>query len=665
MNKTFIICRTLAWCLLCLSACACHNNNNSNSNSNSGDGGDSTEVDNSPETVVVEPLPLPPTTPSRDAGACTLSVNPNGTGCLSRGRDGIDGARSFSPDGNHVYVSVRFAGAPEAPAPASIYSGGQLILVKTDGTTFDNGDGWRCVTCGVPDDNKIGINNPDDNTYPEAFRDGMRVKMGTNILDCSPHQVTDALCTPESTHIYPIKSPFFNFRIMRELRLHPDDVHLGWNQLFLTPDLSSATQIAAFGRLEFNPSPDFGPPGYELHNVSFLLSPELGKSGRFFSVKSPGELRFEPPTGVIGEFRGFTPDGKQTLGIGTQDSFNYDIFATSLETGESRRLTRDPAYTDPAVISPDGKSMVIMDGRVTTETGYPGANPAGSDGRLYFASAGIGVPPLIDLAIAEAIAGIYTLPARGSFLQPYLIDLEKELSVDDPEIHDGQQLNAGGDPAAGSGSISDPLWLGGADPAWSPDSTAVVYYQRRGCNPEPAECPPSTEPGGRVSRLMIARLTDREPTEPLPQPDPVPDEVPWGTPYQFGDPLPPIRQTVPAGTYVLMGESGSAEVVVTEGPSRFNPGATEVTSVSVMYSNYSADGVNFIDGTESGERSSGSGGTTLTWHADLTFSGLHEGTRKTSEPGGFVVTLSRLGAAGEFSGTLTTTLDGMTFKSPE
>ncbi|MFV8817520.1 TolB family protein [Haliea sp. E17] len=649
--------RISCWVPLCIITSACNSDGHNNKS----------EAVNEPETVVIESLPLPPTAPSSDAGSCTSSINPNGTGCISLGRDGIDGARTFTPDGKQVYVSIRFAGAPEAPDPASIYSGGQLILVKTDGSTFDNGDGWRCVTCGIPDANKVGINNPNDNTYPEAFHDGMRVKMGTNILDCSPHQVSDTACTPESTHIYPIISPFLNFRIMRELRLHLDNVHLGWNQLFLTSDLSSATQFAAFGRLEFNPAPNFGPPGYELHNVSFLLSPELGKSGRFFSIKSPGELMFEPPAGVIGEFRGFTPDGKETLGIGTQDSFNYDIFATSLQTGASRRLTRDPAYTDPANISPDGKSLVIMDGRVTEETGYPGASPAGTDGRLYFASAGIGVPPLIDLAIAESISGIYTLPARGSFLQPYLIDLQKVHAVDDPEIHDGQQLNAGGDPDAGSGSISDPLWLGGADPAWSPDSTAVVYYQRRGCNPEPAECPPSTEPGGRDSRLMIARLTDREPSEPRPQPDPdpVPDEVPWGTPYTFGDPLPPVRKIVPSGNYVLMGESGSAEVVVTDGPSRFNPGEMEVTSVSVIYSNYSADGVNFIDGTESGERNSGTGGTTITWHADLTFSGLHEGSRKTREPGGFVVTLKSLGAAGQFSGTLTTTLDGMTFNSPE
>ncbi len=620
------------------------------------------------ESVMIRALPLPPTAPSSAPGSCDLTVNKNGTGCLNPSRAGIDGARTFSPDGNHVYVSVRFAGAPPAPDPASIFSGGQLILVKTDGNTFPNGDGWRCVTCGVPEGNKVGINNPDDNTYPEAFQDGQRVKMGNNILDCAPYKIADPSCTPQNTHIYPIISPFPSFPaggIMRELRLHPDDEHLGWNQLFFSLDFTAATEFGVFGRLEFNPSPTSGPPGYELKNISWMLSTELGGSGRFFSVGKPGELIFEPPTGVIGEFRGFTPDGKNTLGIGTQDSFNYDIFATSLKTGKSKRLSRDPAYTDPATVSPDGKSMVIMDGRVTADTGYPGANPAGTDGRMYFASAGIGVPPLIDLAISEAVGALYTNVngSRGSFFQPYLINLQTPIHKHDPDIHDGQQLNAGGNPDAGSGSISDPLWLGGADPAWSPDGTAVVYYQRWGCNESPSTpCPADTgAPGNRRSRLMIAELTDRKPANPTQQPKPVDDQVGWGIPYEAGDPLPPIREIVPAGTYTLTGQKGSAEVVVTTGPSRFNPGELEVVSVEVTYDNYSADGVNFVDGSEAGIR--GSNPTTLTWHSDLTFSGLHNGTRKTG-PEGFTVTPTFLGGPAFFTGTLTTTLDGVTFTSP-
>lgn len=611
-----------------------------------------------PEAISVSALPLPPTAPSSAPGSCT-----NPTGCIDATRAGIDGVRTFSPDGNHVYVSIKFAGAPVS----SVYTGGQLILVKTDGSTFPNGDAWKCITCGVPAANKVDINDPSDNTYPEAFNDGMRVKMGNNILDCEPYEITDAACTPEHTHIYPIKSPFPpTAGVMRELRLHPDNVHLGWNQLFFSNDFTAASEFGVFGRLVFDPAPASGAPGYELHDVSFMFSPELGKSGRFFSVRRPGTLRFERPMGVIGEFRGFTSDGKRALGIGTQDSFNYDIFATSLRTGRSRRLTRDPAYTDPVSISPDGKWAVVMDGRLTADTGYPGANPMGSDGRMYFASAGIGVPPLIDLAIAEAVGSLYTNRARGSFFEPYLIDLRASRCKHASNVHDGVQLNAGGDPTAGSGSISDPLWTGGADPAWSPDGTAVVYYQRRGCNAG-TTCPPSTEPGGRQSRLMIATLTDRKPVRMRRngQIKPVPDVISWGTPYVPGDTLPPVRATVPAGIYVLTGKRGSANVVITEGPSRFNPRAVEVVGVKVTYHDYSADGVNFVAGTEEGSRTTTPpSSTSLTWHADLTFSGLHTGTRKTSELGGFVVTTRSLGGTATFSGSLTTTIDGLTFRSP-
>ena len=104
---------------------------------------------------------------------------------------------------------------------------------------------------------------------------------------------------------------------------------------------------------------------------------------------------------------------------------------------------------------------------------------------------------------------------------------------------------------------------------------------------------------------MIAELTSRRPRPPRPQPRPVSDEIPWGTPYTAGDPLPPARPEVPAGTYLLEGRRGSAVVEITHGPSPFNPGLTWVVGVKVTYDNYSADGVNFVNGTEEGIKGSG------------------------------------------------------------
>jgi hypothetical protein len=130
-----------------------------------------------PEPIQVVELPLPPVASSNETGSCTLDVNSRGTGCIQRELgDHVFHAGDFSPDGNHVVVNVNFVGAPEAPAPASIYDGAQLILVKADGTTFKNGDAWKCLSCAVPTDQQRLL-DPQRN-YPHVFRSGDKALWG-------------------------------------------------------------------------------------------------------------------------------------------------------------------------------------------------------------------------------------------------------------------------------------------------------------------------------------------------------------------------------------------------------------------------------------------------------------------------------------------------------
>ena len=65
-----------------------------------------------------------------------------------------------------------------------------------------------------------------------------------------------------------------------------------------------------------------------------------------------------------------------------------------------------------------------------------------------------------------------------------------------------------------------------------------------------------------------------------------------------------------------------------------------------MYTNYSDDGINIINGTESA--------TASIWHENLTLSGCNTGSEVTSEPGGYTIK----------TGTLTTTIDGVAYTSP-
>jgi hypothetical protein len=290
-------------------------------------------------------------------------------------------------------------------------------------------------------------------------------------------------------------------------------------------------------------------------------------------------------------------------------------------------------------MSPDDRWLVYM-------------NPRQSDRHMYYAGLR-GIPPIADLMTVLVETCCYNNGNRR-FFQPYLLATD-----DQREDYPGQQLNAG--PGA-AGSPSDPNWNGRADPAWSPDGTRVVYWQALVTSPacggtNPLPCPTSTEPGGRRTRLMLATLTNRKP-QPIKPVAPVPDAVAWGIPYQAGDVL-PVRSFVQPGKYILKGKvSGEAEVEI---------GGTEdaIASVSARYKDFSDDGRHVINGTERVEHDAKPG--QFVWHSDIRASGAQQGTKVTSEPGGYVFGFGATGfglRGGPVSGSLTTTIDGHAYTPP-
>ena len=597
-----------------------------------------------PEPIEITELPLPPTAPSTSPGTCTAAVNPNRTGCITSAPLTFQSG-SFLPDGHHVVALVHFTGAPAAPDASSIYQGGQIIIVKADGTKFSNGDPWKCVTCGVPAQNAQGIGS--DQSYPQTFLDGKRLLWGTNIVDCSPYLVTSDQCTADRVHIFPIR---WNIRPdgsgpggnIRELRLHPDNVHLGFN------GMSFATgQIAQFGylaRLEFNPSPKTGEPlvpRYDLTNVTrlFHAGPDSMVLGP--DRQHPDQLRLNYNAITVGEFRGFSKNGREVFYIGYPfESCNIDVFAVDLVTGKVRRLTSNPEYVDPLDSSPDDKWIVADDTR--------------GSGRQMFMAAMRGVPPIIDMLTTGAVSSVRNNRERR-FFQAYLID-----RYGDRGDYQGQLLTAGdGQP----GSFSDPNWNAMADPRWSPDGTRVVFWQAQVTSPacggsNPLPCPASTEPGGRHFRMLAARFTSRKPLAIKP-PAPISDDVPWATPYVPGSPLPEFSP-IPEGTYTLKGSvSGSATVNIKNTADHHG-----IKTVSVLYKDYSDERGNIINGTEEvTQNPSKPTAAVLDWHSNLVQSGKTHGTKITSRDG-FHLTIDYFTNIFEATGTLTTTVDGQTYTQP-
>ncbi|RZI76931.1 MAG: hypothetical protein EOP13_00115 [Pseudomonas sp.] len=614
-----------------------------------------------PEPVRLEALPLPPTAPTDAEGACTRAINPHGTGCISAAMDGIIEGPAYSWDTKHVLLPVQFTGAPAGRDAASIYTGPQVIAIRTDGGTFANGDAWKCITCGVPAANRQGANAAETDgggrkapagsdwirlDHPQAFPGDRKMIAGTNVVDCGPYRLTDADCTPDRIRIVPIR---WNSSAkgtgqggsMRELRLNPDGAHLMWSHMTRTP--SSIDQHGLVGRIVFNPAPKSGEPRvprYELTDVFVLTSTDRDHAPFKADPRRSNRLIQNPSRGVIGEARGWTRDGRGAVGLGTPESGNVDMYATDIKTGHSRRLTSAPGYADPILMSPDDRWFVVFDNR-------------GVDRHMYY-GAMQGIPPLIDQLTRMVMLSAQYGYRNGlrRFFQPYLVD-----RWGDRGSYAGQQLNAGsGEP----GSPSDPNWNARADPAWSPDGTAVVYWQALvtapACGgPNPLPCPVSTEPGSRRTRLMIARLPSRKPLAPRRAIAPRSIAVPWGTRYRAGDAMPNRAAFAPAGKFTLAGrQGGSAQVEIREA----SPG--RISYVAARYDGYSDDGIHVIDGTESAEVIARGQQSRIVWHSDLRSSGRQIGTKKTIEPGGFV--MSPMGQPLE--GELVTTIDGKTYRPP-
>ncbi|KAJ2994957.1 hypothetical protein NUW58_g1407 [Xylaria curta] len=393
-----------------------------------------------PEPIEITELPLPPVAPSSAEGSCTADINPLRNGCILRS-GGLVQLGSFLPDNNHVIANVNFTGAPAAPEPASIYTGSQIIIIKADNKTFSDGSPWKCLTCGIPEDNSRGRTDALD--YPQSFRDGKKLLVGTNIIDCGDFDLASDGCTPERTYMYPIR---WNTAVdgsgeggaLRELRLHPDGTHIGFNS-FTVSSSGSLGQFAYVGRLEFNPSPITGlplSPRYDITNITALFS----DAPQYQPILVEGDkIRINPDEISVGEFRGFSSTGKEATYVGyPKESSNIDVFAVDLATGSVRRLTSHPEYCDPLDISSDDEWIVIMDTR-------------GSDRQMFMAGMRH-IPPVIDILTATASASTRNNGARR-FFQPYLLD-----KYGDRGDYYGQQINGAGDGSAGS--LNDPNWNG-------------------------------------------------------------------------------------------------------------------------------------------------------------------------------------------------------------
>lgn len=456
-----------------------------------------------------------------------------------------------------------------------------------------------------------------------------------SVVECNGHQFAVNECTSREIRIYPIYWPTVKNGVevngtFRELRMHPDDVHLGFSSFD-----KAGGQNCFMGRLVFNPTAH----RYDLTNVNLLYDPTRSQQ----ITTQDGELIFHDNVIRIGELRGFSGIGDEILYIGpTWEANNIDVFGVHVITGAVRRLTQHPEYIDPVAFSADNKWMVAMDTR-------------GSD-RQMFMSGMRHVPPIIDLVAITAAASTRNNGKRR-FFQPYLID-----SYGDRQGYFGQQVNGQGD--GSNGAVNDANWNGRADPAFSHDGTKIVYWQAivagRACGGDnPLACPVPTTQGQREYRLMLARLTDRKPAV-VPPVFSMPDVLPWATPFAPDSSL-PHYPTLKPGPYVLHGKvSGTADV-------QLIGSAKSIDAVAVNYTNFANVEGYVLNGWENVTRTiqyPNVWNNLLDWYSDIEQTGRIHASKKTSASG-FHLQIDAMTNIFAAEGTLTTIIDGREYKQPE
>ena len=192
------------------------------------------------------------------------------------------------------------------------------MLLKADGTNFPSGGPWKYLSCGIPPENALSPNQLTN--YPHIFRSGEKALWGSNILQCGGAQLTD--CVPDEAYVYPIRwNTEDSGGELRELKMHPDDVHLAWSSF-----TDAGSQHAYFGRLELNTHPEAGEaPRYDLVNVQVLLDPS-----RMNPIFVDGnELQLDHGAITIGELRGFSGCGDEVLYVGSSVEATTSTFSPS------------------------------------------------------------------------------------------------------------------------------------------------------------------------------------------------------------------------------------------------------------------------------------------------------------------------------------------------
>ncbi len=487
--------------------------------------------------------------------------------------DGVDANTvtdtNFHPDGEHLIWAAKLVGE----------SNFQIMIGKVDGSEFN------CLTCsigGLPfvkldifsDGRRIVVGNqvvaglPSPLPYQSPFPGAETVP----ILECTP-SLLDCQ-TPELVFVRvpfdPDDANLIENQRVREFRIAPDGIHLGWTQIRNDAELGLVPVIGELRREADH---------YELDNVEVMAPLEESA----MTPRSDGRFEFTVPH--AGEIKGFIEGGAALALLSEDFAINSDAGRVDISTGEIERLTRHPDYDEPIDVSPDGSWLVVGSKRSQDPT--------------LDVTAAFGLVPRPNFVILRGSQLVSTWAFAGNNglnrgLDTWLVD----------------RLGARGDYIGQN--LSDDICYGGFEREhWNADGTRVA--KREQIRPVMAADPQCH--GLPTRRAVVYELTSRTP---VPPEDRFPIVTTPDAPWAGGITDIKNKPGVDLGLYTVPGRVfGEALVEYTE------------RGVSVEYRNYSDDGLIVLDGVESFTGGEGAF-PSLSYPADIVVSGCRSGFVKSN-----------------------------------
>lgn len=432
------------------------------------------------------------------------------------------------------------------------YNGGREWVADADGGNV------RCLTCSMSD--HPGVIGGFAYVFPGDDRMFLANELGDEVhvlecapslLDCRSHQWLPVDLSADAT-------PGRRNLGRRTYHLAPDGVHLGYS--ITRPD-GLVMIVAALVR---------GPSGYSLTDLHVVNPP--GPAG-------PADT--DPDGwangGSLQEFKSFADGGRSAIVLAAQPGDIPQQQKIDLRTGRVTQLTGYPDWNEDGALAPDNNSLLTASWRTQNRLTAPGLMPLPR--------------PFINLS--RAILPIYYVSSRPGFacdLNPWLLPARGDRNG----RLVGQPLNPYG------GGTDIPANNLSGQQVWSPDSTRVLLQGRSLIPPAAGANSYVLQKGTAPSKLLIARI-NRPPTDPVPTvPTAVGSWAPTPQAYRSSYDMP--------GVHVVKGHSAGTAVITIGG---------DITGgvFSVLYHDYSDDGVFFLNGTQT---VSGSVTTAVAIDDDLT-----------------------------------------------